>query len=890
MNRSDIQKNLYNTLIESYNSENDLFASYGDVVTLKRGRDDQDKDKEPSARSNRGRKRRRSDKEESSKEATQKESKSTSSSKGASRSQPKSSGKSAQAEEHGPRVDDFEEPLHQEFNTGNDDVSPAKEMPQLAQASGIQSSFDEFLATPIDFSAFMMNRLKIDNLTQDVLIGPTYNLVKGMCKSVVELEYHLEEVFKATYDQLDWNNPEGRSFREGDFKRHHRQDIEDMLLLLVQEHAEFDESDTHVLERLNTSAGNHVKEILLKLNLPDHKSILTDSKGYLKMEVKSTKVMAFMCTTLTSSYPLTNNHLETSSNPMNQVDMKGQQTQSYVEKMLLAQVQEAGIALSKEQLVILADTGDRVDSLLGAYSLTTNPIFQPDGIDLYDSDCDDISTAKAVLMVNLLSYGSDVLSEVPHSETYQNDMANQKQDLMILSVIEQMSEQMINHVNNWEKANQEKNNESLTAELERYKERVKNFEQRLSIDLSTHEKMIDSLMDDMIKGKLALKQQIDSLEQNLSNQIKEKESLLQTFTKAQQIKPTLYDGSVICSQHVVIHVIDDEETLILEEVSRSKMLAKQNDPISKEKETNTTPINYVELNRLFEDFVKDFKNGLLNELNEVKTIFNQMEAAVDQCSIDKKLFEIEKKELKLENERLLEYTICQDIVNIVMHVDDKSVNVLPVQNTFLDDNIALDVMKMEKWSFNAATLIALAVLKLDLEPLSPKLKNNKEAHVDYIRIIKENADTLRDIVKQARTTNPLDNALTYACMYTKQIQELLVYVSDTCPSSPSRRDIKEILRDITQRDIKEILGNTTQIDIKKILVISTQIDIKEILGDTTQIDIEEILGDTTQIDIEEILGDTTQMDIKEILGDTTQIDIKEILGGYTKSYLSDELG
>ncbi|GJY45885.1 hypothetical protein Tco_0434948 [Tanacetum coccineum] len=52
MNRSDIQKNLYNTLIESYNSDKDLFASYGDVVTLKRGRDDQDKDEEPFTGSN----------------------------------------------------------------------------------------------------------------------------------------------------------------------------------------------------------------------------------------------------------------------------------------------------------------------------------------------------------------------------------------------------------------------------------------------------------------------------------------------------------------------------------------------------------------------------------------------------------------------------------------------------------------------------------------------------------------------------------------------------------------------------------------------------------------------------------------------------------------------
>ncbi|GJV23762.1 hypothetical protein Tco_1376457 [Tanacetum coccineum] len=47
---------------------------------------------------------------------------------------------------------------------------------------------------------------------------------------------------------------------------------------LMVEHAEFDESNTHVSERFNTSPGNPVKEILLKLNLPDHMSILTDLK------------------------------------------------------------------------------------------------------------------------------------------------------------------------------------------------------------------------------------------------------------------------------------------------------------------------------------------------------------------------------------------------------------------------------------------------------------------------------------------------------------------------------------------------------------------------------------------------------------------------------------
>ncbi|GJY08709.1 copia protein [Tanacetum coccineum] len=45
---SDIQKNLYNALVEAYNSDKDIITSYGDVVTLKRGRDDQDNDKDPS--------------------------------------------------------------------------------------------------------------------------------------------------------------------------------------------------------------------------------------------------------------------------------------------------------------------------------------------------------------------------------------------------------------------------------------------------------------------------------------------------------------------------------------------------------------------------------------------------------------------------------------------------------------------------------------------------------------------------------------------------------------------------------------------------------------------------------------------------------------------------
>nr|GEY50704.1 putative reverse transcriptase domain-containing protein [Tanacetum cinerariifolium] len=79
----------------------------------------------------------------------------------------------------------------------------------LAKKADSRTSFNELIDTPVDFSAFVVNRLKVDTLTPELLAGLTYKLMKGSCKSLVELKLFLEEVYKATTDQLDWNNPEG---------------------------------------------------------------------------------------------------------------------------------------------------------------------------------------------------------------------------------------------------------------------------------------------------------------------------------------------------------------------------------------------------------------------------------------------------------------------------------------------------------------------------------------------------------------------------------------------------------------------------------------------------------------------------------------------------------
>ncbi|GKE05868.1 retrovirus-related pol polyprotein from transposon TNT 1-94 [Tanacetum coccineum] len=71
--------------------------------------------------------------------------------------------------------------------------------------------------------------------------------------------------------------------------------------------------------------------------------------------------------------------------------------------------------------------------------------------------------------------------------------------------------------------------------------------------------------------------------------------------------------------------------------------------------------------------------------------------------------------------------------------------------------------------------------KLDPVILAPKVNNNREARKYYLKYTMEQAAILREVVEQAKSRNPLDSASYSACMYVKLIQELLVYVRDTCP-------------------------------------------------------------------------------------------------------------
>ncbi|GKB05713.1 hypothetical protein Tco_0833908, partial [Tanacetum coccineum] len=239
-----------------------------------------DDDEEPSAGSNRGSTRRRAGKEPKSTSAPkEKTSKSTGKSKEGSKSHQKSTDKFAQAEEPTYTVEDLEEPTHQEFNTGYNEDQPVDETTQfpycnLARKEDPRESFNKLMDTPLDFSAFVLIRLKVDTLTPELLAGPTFELMKVNRESARDVysRYRILDVTKLkiidwhNYKHLDWiivrrNEDKLYTFKEGDYNKLHLQDIEDILLLLIQGKL----TNLNVEERLALGVTLRISDLKRKL-------------------------------------------------------------------------------------------------------------------------------------------------------------------------------------------------------------------------------------------------------------------------------------------------------------------------------------------------------------------------------------------------------------------------------------------------------------------------------------------------------------------------------------------------------------------------------------------------------------------------------------------------
>nr|GEY84096.1 uncharacterized mitochondrial protein AtMg00810-like [Tanacetum cinerariifolium] len=471
-------------------------------------------------------------------------------------------------------------------------------------------------------------------------------------------------------------------------------------------------------------------------------------------------VMSFLTAVVTSRYPPTNNQLRSLSNPrqqdtINNGRLKRKRDEAWFkDKVLLVQAQANGQVLHEEELEFLADPGI-VETQSTQYVVTNNVAYQADDFDAYDSDCDEINYAKISLMVNLSHYGSDNIAEVHNQDNVSNNVIYQdmqatltfeksnilnhshaQQDDLILSVIEQLKTQ----VNNCTKINQNNKNvnEFLTTELERYKDQVRILKEQNNVDkaseLCAQSLEIDNLkhiLSEHLKEKESLEQNVTLLKNDFQKEVSQNIDRELALQKAQQLEPKLYDGSVIQKTDAFV-IRNSEETLMLEDESRSKMLQKQKDLMMSKKKysvnceepnlsSSTTIVDVPKevpkvsmvnssLKKLkfhlasFDVVVKErtttktitkgtwgfeqtkacFRDEIIPFVKALKDLFNSFDQLLideltkvqnvfnqikQQHCIEKNKFQDKMNDVLKENERLLEQAVSANIVNIVVHVN-----------------------------------------------------------------------------------------------------------------------------------------------------------------------------------------------------------------------------
>ncbi|GKC32702.1 retrovirus-related pol polyprotein from transposon TNT 1-94 [Tanacetum coccineum] len=358
------------------------------------------------------------------------------------------------------------------------------------------------------------------------------------------------------------------------------------------------------------------------------------------------------------------------------------------------------------------------------------------------------------------------------------------------------------------------------------------------------------------------------------------------LTKSKQVHPALYNGhEIVKTNHARALVHDSEDTLEIAETTRKQMIEKIKDPKCVKKKVKIAPHDYSKENYLatftpqkqltpehifwsddllkmkakalkekaksakpitamtiilFFKTIKEHFDGiqkaLVNEIKEMKEVFDQMEAEVDQHAVDKKCDEIERKNLLIENENLIAECLSKDIYYIAT---DYVLNVSRFSYMHDAYTVAQKLTSSDAPAFESVFEIGNLKEQLQgrgntIRELKAKIsllqKKHSEADpiLDFKALDSQNKDlnakvgalqdlnerfrikgktkcvtmhdpvkpkvlspgTLREIVEEARVEKPLDSSLASACLYTKHSQELLEYVIGTCPKDFNKRDRK----------------------------------------------------------------------------------------------------
>ncbi|GKE30900.1 hypothetical protein Tco_1446284 [Tanacetum coccineum] len=251
------------------------------------------------------------------------------------------------------------------------------------------------------------------------------------------------------------------------------------------------------------------------------------------------------------------------------------------------------------------------------------------------------------------------------------------------------------------------------------------------------------------------------------------------------MEPKLYDGNVIKNTSAIV-IPDFEDTLMLAEESRLKMLLKQQDPMALEKKVNTTPVDYAALNQLSQDFEKRFVPQTELSAEQAFWSQNSMNSLDPSTSCRPTKVEVPKELFKVSMEKVLVITTLKNELR-------------KLKGKYLADNVV------------TKNTIAPEMLKIDVEPIASKLLNNRTAHYYYLRNTQEQAAILRKHKhKIASSSNLVSNKPMLSCTGIKPSTS----ASGSQPSGNTKKDKIQQTPSSTQKNKVEAHSRNVKSSLK----------------------------------------------------------------------------
>nr|GEX94511.1 retrovirus-related Pol polyprotein from transposon TNT 1-94 [Tanacetum cinerariifolium] len=476
-------------------------------------------------------------------------------------------------------------------------------------------------------------------------------------------------------------------------------------------------------------------------------------------------IMLFLTAVVTSHYPPTDNQLRNSSNPRQQATnnngrvnlqpIQGRHT-SLATGTSRTYTSGANGNNSRKQRIFVCYNCKEEGDMSKQYTkpkrkrdeswfkdkvllnvITHNAAYQANDLDAYDSDCDEINSAKVALMANLSHYGSNDLAEVHNQDTVTYNVINQAVQAMLLS-------EQSNIVNQSQTKITSDSNSIPYSQyaVKQHGVESKGFQVKINKVLNEHGQLLEQAISKDIVNIV-----LTSTVNNAYEPVPECERCVTLKTELQKdfIKRGCYNKLfkeyTTLEKHCISLGVDTQ--LEQEIFQRDNLFSQQSvssfDQLCAINELNAQSQEYIVIKKLKERIkylsgnMKEEK--IKQELKEIETINIELDHRVTKLTA-------ENEHLKQTYKKLKRKAVVDEAI-ILHHIDPD-------------------------------------LLKINVAPLAPKLRNNRTTCHDYLKHTQKETATLREIVKHERSLNPLNTSLEYACKYTRRIQELLIILKQTC--------------------------------------------------------------------------------------------------------------